>query len=80
MNISTKSYKYKKGWRFSVSLDYVRENRVELSCPYGHYLLRVARLPIPPPAQDYAANIQILLKFQRNYSHSMVAGGLELIS
>ncbi len=29
----------------------VREIRVELTRPFGHYLLRVARLPIPPSAR-----------------------------
>ena len=30
----------------------VREIRVELTRPFGHYLLRVARLPIPPSARS----------------------------
>ena len=31
---------------------FVREIRVELTRPCGHYLLRVARLPIPPSAHS----------------------------
>lgn len=25
--------------------------RVELPCPYGRYLLKIVRLPIPPPGR-----------------------------
>ena len=36
----------------------VREIRVELTRPFGHYLLRVARLPIPPSARLWIAKVQ----------------------
>ena len=49
----------------------MREIRVELTRPFGHYLLRVARLPIPPSAHDFwdckymvfFGNSQIYLRF-----------------
>ena len=46
----------------------VRGIRVELTRPYGHYLLRVARLPIPPLALIGTAKIQKNFFTQRRIS------------
>ena len=54
---------------FSKPAFYVREIRVELTRPFGHYLLRVARLPIPPSAHVFLG-LQIytlFLKLQKYY-------------
>ncbi len=56
---------------------FVRRSRVELPHHFWHYLLRVARLPISPPApQNWSANIQNISTLRTEIQYFLISSSI----